>query len=133
METPPREVRGSTVPPPERTRVTNRETDIPGPTLLAGVVAVVLGSFVWMYAGWLWIHPEIVTHGQRYLMFVLGAIADLGLAPAALAIVIGLVGLFRRYVGRGLRLRIVVGMSLGAAQIGLTFLRYWLASRGSIA
>jgi hypothetical protein len=130
METPPREIRGSTVPPPERVRIRNRETDLPGPTLLAGVLALSLGSFVWIYAGWLWIHPEVVTHGQRYLMFVLSAVSDIGLAPAALAILLGLAGLFRRHVRTVWRLRLVLGMTLGATQIGLTLLRYWLASRG---
>jgi hypothetical protein len=123
-------MRGSTVPPPRRARVENRETDLPSPALWAAAVALVAGAPVWIYAGWLWIHPVPTTHGQRYLLYVLSAIADLGLIPAGLAVVLGLAGVVRRHVGRLWRVRAGLAVFLGASAIGLTLLRFWLSSRG---
>ncbi|MGZ4135991.1 MAG: hypothetical protein ACXVPX_00290 [Actinomycetota bacterium] len=132
METPPRQVRGSSVPPPRRARIDNHETDLPSPALFAGGLALVAGAPVWIYAGWLWIHPEMTTHGQRYLLFVLSALADLGLVPATLAVVLGLVGVVRRKVGRMWRFRATVAVFLGGSAIGLTAVRFWMSSRGEL-
>jgi hypothetical protein len=120
------------VPPPRRARIDDRETDLPSPALWAGALAILAGAPVWIYAGWLWIHPETTTHGQRYLLYVLGAFADLGLVPAGVAVALGLVGVVRRHVGRVWRLRAAVAVFLGASAIALTVLRFWMSSRGDL-
>jgi hypothetical protein len=125
-------MRGSAVPPPRRARIDNRETDLPSPALFAGGLALLVGAPVWLYAGWLWIHPETTTHGQRYLLYVLSAFADLGLVPAGVAVVLGLIGLARRHVGRVWRFRAGVAVFLGGSAIGLTLLRFWMSSRGEL-
>jgi hypothetical protein len=131
MATPP-PVRGSAVPPPRRARTRDRETDLPSPALLAGGVALLAGAPVWLYAGWLWIHPETTTHGQRYLLYVLGAFADLGLVPAGVAIALGLIGVVRRHVGRLWRSRAALAVLFGGTAVGLTLLRFWISSRGEL-
>jgi hypothetical protein len=127
METPPGRVRWSVVPPPRRAPKDSRETQLPSPAIAAGGLALAAAAPVWIYAGWLWVRPEVTTHGQRYLIYVLSAVADLGLVPAGIAVALGLVGVVRRHVGRMWRFRAALAVVLGGSAIGLTVLRFWVS------
>ena len=106
-----------------------RESDLPGAAIFAGVVGAAGTLGVWVYYAYLSIRgvsdPRV---GQRYLLFVLGAVADLAILPSCVAIGLGVAGAIRRGVGPRWRRRAAMGLALGVVGLVAVVARFAVAN-----